>query len=85
VRFCSKLCLMAGPQPGDLVIIGTVSQQWFVEADARHVAGPFDTFDAAHKWALARGKNVQVWNQPTDARGRPFGMPARLTPAPPPE
>ena len=65
------------PQLGDLIIRNTVNQQVdVVDANGHHVAGPFDSFVAAHHYAHAETKGGAVWHQAVDFRGRPLGDPA---------
>lgn len=71
------------PQPGDLVIRNTVNQQFdIVDANGRHVAGPFELFVTAHIHARVEGPGGAVWQQAVDFRGRPLGDPARVAGTP---
>ena len=56
--------MLTGPQPADLMIRNTLDERFEIfDADGQHVAGPFDSFLAAHLRALIESKSGAVWQQ----------------------
>ena len=72
---------MRSPQPGDLIIHNTSNERFdIVNTDGQHVAGPFETFLAAHLRALIESKGGAVWQQSLDVGGQAVGEPAVVPP-----
>ncbi len=73
--------MLTSPQPGDLLIRNTLNERFeIVDADGHHVAGPFESFVAAHFRALIESKGGAVWQQAFDDRGLPTGDPVVVPP-----
>jgi hypothetical protein len=72
---------MRTPQPGDLIIRNTSNERFdIVNTDGQHVAGPFETFLAAHLRALIESKGGVVWQQALSGGGQAVGEPAVVPP-----
>ena len=70
-----------GPQPGDVIVRNIVTGGFeIIKADGKHLAGPFDSFVAAYECAKAEAKTAEIWQQALEHRGRPLGLPGRVTP-----
>lgn len=75
--------MATGPQPGDLIIRNTANEHFEVFAvDGKHLAGPFESFPAAHAHARVVAKGADVWQQMYDHRLRPMGQPLLIPPLP---
>ena len=73
--------MLSGPQPGDLFIRNTLNERFeILDADGQHVAGPFESFDAAHFRARIESKGGVVWQQMFDLAGRALGEPFVIPP-----
>lgn len=74
--------MASGPQPGDVIVRNLpITGYEIVEANGKHIAGPFESFVAAYECARVEAKGAEVWQQTLDDRGRPVGPPGRVTPA----
>jgi hypothetical protein len=73
--------MLTSPQPGDLMIRNTLNERFEIfDADGHHVAGPFESFVAAHLRALIESKGGAVWQQAFDLSGRALGDPVVIPP-----
>ena len=73
--------MLTSPQPGDLLIRNTQNERFEIfDAVGHHVAGPFESFVAAHFRALIESKGGAVWQQAFDVRGLPLGEPVIVPP-----
>lgn len=73
--------MLTGPQPGDLIIHNTLDERFEIfDADGHPVAGPFDSFLAAHLRARIESKSGTVWQQVFDPRGQALAAPAVVPP-----
>ena len=73
--------MLTGPQPGDLIIHNTLDERFEIfDADGQHVAGPFESFIAAHLRARIESKSGAVWQQAFDLSGRALGEAAVVPP-----
>ena len=73
--------MLTGPQPGDLIIHNTVDERFEIfDADGQHVAGPFESFIAAHLRARIESKSGAVWPQAFDLSGQALGEAAVVPP-----
>jgi hypothetical protein len=77
------MSIVLGPQEGDLILRGTMSEGFaLIDAITSHViAGPGLDLQAALAVAGMHARG-DIWQQHLDARGRPIGAPYRLS-APP--
>jgi hypothetical protein len=73
--------MLTGPRPGDLIIRNTLNERFEIfDADGHHVAGPFESFDAARFRALIESKGGAVWQQAFDVGGLALGDPVVVPP-----
>ena len=73
--------MLKRPQPGDVIIHNTVNERYEIfDCDGRLVAGPFETFLAAHLRAVIESKGGVVWQQTLDLSGHAVGDPAVVPP-----
>ena len=73
--------MLTGPRPGDLLIRNTLNERFeIVDAAGNHVAGPFESFDAARFRAVIEARGGAVWQQAFDVRGLPLGEPLVVPP-----
>jgi len=73
--------MLKSPQSGDVIIHNTLNERYEIfDSDGRHVAGPFETFLAAHLRAIIESNGGVVWQQALDVAGRAVGDPAVVPP-----
>jgi hypothetical protein len=73
--------MLSHPKPGDLVIRNTLNETFEIfDAEGGHIAGPFESFDAARFRALIESKGGAVWQQPFDVSGSALGDPVVVPP-----
>ena len=73
--------MLTGPQPADLMIRATLNERFEIfDAAGHHVAGPFESFLAAHLRALIESKGGAVWQQAFDVSGRALSDPVVVPP-----
>ena len=73
--------MLSHPKSGDLVIRNTLNERFEIfDADGHQVAGPFESFVAAHFRALIESKGGAVWQQAFDAGGLPLSDPVVVPP-----
>ena len=72
--------MASGPAPGDLIIRNIVNGGFEIAAaDGKFLAGPFNSFFAAYERAKVEARKAEVWQQAIDRRGKPLGLPGRMT------
>lgn len=73
--------MLSQPKSGDLVIRNTLNERFEIfDADGQHVAGPFESFDAARFRALIESRGGAVWQQSFDVAGSALGDPVVVPP-----
>jgi hypothetical protein len=73
--------MLTRPRPGDLIIRNTLNERFEIfDADGRHVAGPFESFDAARYRAIIESAGGAVWQQAFDVAGLALGDPIVVPP-----